>query len=78
MKNISASDANRQFSSVLREVARGEVFTVVSRGKPVATITPCQSDTPLRKAAKEVLVERLKSQSSKGARNWTRSELYDR
>ena len=40
MKTISASDAHRHFSNVLRDVATGEVITVVSRGKPFATISP--------------------------------------
>lgn len=78
MRTVSASDANRQFSSVLREVAQGEVFTVVSRGKPVATIAPSQLNTPLRNAAREALMKRLKSQSSSGERSWTRDELYER
>ena len=40
MKTISAGDANRHFSNLLRDVATGEVITVLSRGKPVATISP--------------------------------------
>ena len=40
MRTVTAADANRQFSSVLREVSQGETFTVVSRGRPVATISP--------------------------------------
>ena len=43
MKTITASEANRQFSSVLREVSRGQVFTVQSRGKPVAAIMPIKA-----------------------------------
>lgn len=39
MKSISAAEANRHFSSVLREVSRGAQITVTSRGKPVATIS---------------------------------------
>lgn len=36
MATISASEANRSFSSLLRQVAQGERFTVLSRGRPVA------------------------------------------
>jgi len=43
MKTISAGDANRHFSNLLREVATGEVITVFLRGKPVATIAPARS-----------------------------------
>ncbi|MBU1666080.1 MAG: type II toxin-antitoxin system Phd/YefM family antitoxin [Gammaproteobacteria bacterium] len=38
MKTVTAAEANRQFSRVLREIGQGETFTVLSRGKAVATI----------------------------------------
>ena len=37
---VSASEANRSFSSLLRQVAQGQRFTVLSHGRPVATIVP--------------------------------------
>jgi prevent-host-death family protein len=77
MKTISAGDANRHFSKLLREVATGEVITVLSRGKPVATIAPARSDSSDREAAKLNLLERLGQQKPIGARNWTRAELYE-
>jgi len=40
MKTVSVADANRHFSSVLLDVAGGQVVTVLSRGKPVAIIGP--------------------------------------
>lgn len=75
MKTMTAGDANRQFSSVLREVAQGEVITVVSRGKPVATITPAERSKQ-RLSAKNALLERLRQQKAEGSRDWTRAELY--
>ncbi|MBI5438920.1 MAG: type II toxin-antitoxin system prevent-host-death family antitoxin [Nitrosomonadales bacterium] len=77
MKTVTASDANRQFSSVLREVAHGEVITVVSRGKPVATISPAKAANAQRSAAKLTLLKRLNRQAATGARNWNRNELYE-
>jgi prevent-host-death family protein len=77
MKTVTAADANRQFSRVLREVAQGEVFTVVSRGKPVATIGPAHKTEATRHTPKETLMARLRSQSVTGARTWTRDELYE-
>lgn len=77
MKTVTASDANRQFSSVLREVAHGEIITVVSRGKPVATISPAKAANAQRNAAKMTLLKRLNSQKITGARNWNRDELYE-
>jgi prevent-host-death family protein len=77
MKTISAGDANRHFSSLLRDVATGEVITVLSRGKPVATIAPARSGNGEREAAKLNLLARLRQQITSGSRNWTRNELYE-
>lgn len=77
MKSISAGDANRHFSKLLRQVAEGEVVTVLSRGKPVATISPTHSASNEREAAKINLFKRLRQQVSRGDRNWTRDELYE-
>jgi len=76
MKTVTAADANRQFSRVLREAAQGEVFVVVSRGKPVATIGPAKTDAQ-RHTGKEALLARLRSQTVTGARTWSRDELYE-
>lgn len=77
MKIVTAADANRQFSSVLRDVASGQVVTVVSRGKPVATIGPVQANSRQRQAAKEDLLDRLNRQPALGQRDWARDELYE-
>lgn len=39
-KAISAADANRRFSELLRTVKKGGSVVVTSHGKPVAKITP--------------------------------------
>jgi prevent-host-death family protein len=77
VKTIAAGDANRQFSSLLREAARGEVITVLSRGKAVATIGPARSASGEREAAKLTLLQRLRQQQPTGTRNWTRDDLYE-
>ena len=77
MKTISAGDANRHFSNLLRDVATGEVITVLSRGKPVATISPAYSGCSEREAAKLDLLGRLRQQKSSGTRNWSRDDLYE-
>lgn len=77
MRTVSAAEANRQFSSVLREVAQGETFTVLSRGKPVATISSAKLEDAQRRSAKTSLMTRLHAQASTGSRNWTRDELYE-
>lgn len=77
MRTVTAADANREFSRVLREVAQGETFTVVSRGRAVATIAPVKSGAGSRQAARALLLARLREQTTSGVRNWTRDELYD-
>ena len=78
MKSISAAEANRHFSALLREVSRGVQITVTSRGKPVATISPAdQVERRERVAAKRALLSRLRAAPAVGARNWSRDELYE-
>lgn len=76
MKTISAGDANRHFSTLLRDVATGQVITVLSRGKPVATIAPAHAGDGERESAKLDLLGRLRQQQATGDRKWTRDELY--
>jgi len=77
MQTIRAVDANRNFSNVLKQVSQGEEFLVISRGKPVATITPVKKADDTQVAARELLLKRLRHQQPVGARNWTRDELYE-
>jgi prevent-host-death family protein len=75
---VSASEANRSFSSLLRQVAQGQRFTVLSHGRPVATLAPADATTSSRSAARRALLTRLTSQSATGEpRSWRRDELYD-
>ena len=77
MKTIKSSEANRYFSRMLREVAQGEAYTILSRGRVVATVIPASSSAIQRRKAKSDLLKRLNSQPITGKREWTREELYD-
>lgn len=77
MKIITAADANRGFSSLLREVRKGEEVTILSRGTPVAKITSVNASALQKNAMKNHLLSRLKTQDLTGSRNWTRDELYE-
>lgn len=77
MKTVTASEANRHFSRLLREAARGETISVISRGKTVATLAPVDEQHALRQKARQALLERLKAAEATGARAWRRDELYD-
>lgn len=75
---VSASEANRSFSSLLRQVAQGRRFTVLSHGRPVATIGPAEEATASRGASRGALLARLAKQPATGApRSWRRDDLYD-
>jgi prevent-host-death family protein len=75
MRQVSATEANREFSAILRQVRSGESVTVTSKGEPVALITPAVP-RPAQEEAKAALLDRLRSQASQGLR-WRRDELYD-
>lgn len=77
MKTITAADANRQFSSVLRRVSQGEAFVVTSRGKSVATIAPVRPAGAWSRGARRSLFQRLQSQPVTGPVAWSREELYE-
>ena len=77
-KAISAADANRNFSQLLREVREGRSYVVTSHGRPVARISPIDSKTEQRETAKVALLKRLRSQPVIKIGRWTRDELYNR
>jgi prevent-host-death family protein len=76
---VSATDANRCFSVLLRRVCEeGQSFTVTSQGEHVARLLPCTPADAGRLAARHALLRRLADQPAIDARPWTREELYDR
>ena len=78
MATISASEANRSFSSLLRQVAQGERFTVLSRGRPVAVISPPAAPDGEWRKPRRLLLDRLSSQPWLAPRQaWRRADLYD-
>jgi prevent-host-death family protein len=76
MKTVTAANANRGFSSLLREVQNGEEITILSRGTPVARIISVNSGALPKNEMKKILLSRLKAQGVTGFQNWTRDELY--
>jgi prevent-host-death family protein len=75
-KAVSAADANRRFSELLRTVKKGGSVVVTSHGKPVARITPVE-DERTAEGARSALFARLRSERAVNAGRWTRDELYD-
>ncbi len=75
--SISAAEANRHFSHLLREVREGRSFIVTAHGKPVAKIIPFDDDDEVRGKAKAALLARLKATPAIDVGPWKRDELYD-
>jgi prevent-host-death family protein len=76
-QSISAADANRNFSSVLRAVRQGDSYVVTNHGKPVARIVPAGRHEAVASAARELLLKRLAAQPVTDIGRWSRDELYE-
>ena len=74
---ISAANANRNFSQILRSVREGSTYVVMSHGKPVAKIVPIGKADKVAAGEREALLERLESEPVTLAGRWTRDELYE-
>lgn len=74
---VSAADANRRFSLLLRGVREGHSYVVTSHGKPVARIIPAGKHDGVATSARATLLSRLEKQSVMNAGRWTRDELYE-
>jgi prevent-host-death family protein len=76
-KTVSAADANRRFSEILRIVKTGRSVVVTSHGKPVARISPAIGEDRSAESARSALLSRLRRERVVKAGRWTRDELYD-
>lgn len=75
---VTAADANRNFSQILRHVREGRSYVVTSHGVPVARITPTTQDSAVMTAAKESLMTRLQRQPvGVLEERWSRDDLYE-
>jgi prevent-host-death family protein len=76
-KAISAADANRKFSELLRNVREGQSYVVTSHGRAVARIAPVQQERTSAARALSSLLSRLRSERAVKIGRWKREELYD-
>lgn len=76
-KAISAADANRKFSQLLREVREGRTYVVTSHGRPVARIAPVTEQR--NSQAKAALLTHLEAQPvrRRPIGRWKRDDLYE-
>jgi prevent-host-death family protein len=76
-ETVSAADANRRFSFLLRGVREGRRYVVTSHGKPVARLIPAGRNDEFAASARSTLLSRLEGQPIIDAGRWTRDELYE-
>ena len=75
-KAVSAADANRNLSQLLRGVRRGRSYLVTSHGKPIARLVPTTETNGIAAGARAALLTRLRSQRALDIGRWSRDELY--
>ncbi len=73
---ISAADANRNFSLLLRGVREGHSYVVTSHGRPVARLSPVGKPEDVASSTLAALLSRLEFQPVVQAERWTRDDLY--
>jgi prevent-host-death family protein len=73
-KAISASEASQRFSELLCNVSKGDSFVVMSRGCPVALITPV--DRVSKQGAVQRLLGFVSALPVRHSGAWSRNELY--
>jgi prevent-host-death family protein len=76
-KAVSAADANRKFSKLLRGVREGQSYVVTSHGKAVARIVPVVKNGGVVRGARAALIKRLRSEPVVTIGRWSRDELYE-
>jgi prevent-host-death family protein len=80
MKTVSAAEANRQFSKLIREAAAGEQIVVTSHGRRIVKIIAISDEDDAhaaRRKAKSRLLARLTSQPFEAGVPWSREDLYE-
>jgi prevent-host-death family protein len=76
-KVISAADANRNFSKLLREVREGHSYVITNHGRPVARIIPAYDHVESEGHGRAALLERLRSEPVVNIGPWSRHESYE-
>jgi prevent-host-death family protein len=79
-RHVSAAQANREFSKLLRAAQAGETVIVTSRGKPVAEIRPVETARrDMDKKQQDFLefLDDLKKRPALNLPRMTRDDFYD-
>jgi len=78
MKRVTATEANRHFSEILKKASEGEEIQIESRGKLIAELTPVRKADKSQLSARQCLFERLRKSETVVVGDWSREDLYDR
>jgi prevent-host-death family protein len=76
-ETVSAAEAGRKFSLLLRGVREGRSYVVTSHGKPIARVIPADKREVVATSVHAMLLSRLEKQTVVEAVRWTRDELYE-
>lgn len=74
-RTISANEAKRRFSELLREVTEGRSFTVMSLGRPLARVLPVDQDQERRSVDR--LLKFVGGLPVRHTGAWSRDDLYE-
>lgn len=77
---VSAQDANRRFSEILKAATEGKTVTITKHGEPVATMVRYEDPTvrERRAAAQARLVALMRQGGHLGGDDFDRDSLYER
>ncbi len=76
-QTVSATDANRKFSLILRGVRAGHSYVVTNHGQPIARIIPAETHARVVSGAHAALLSRLERQPVVPVGHWTRNQFYE-
>lgn len=78
MKTVSSTEANRSFSKLLAQAAKGEAIGITVRGRLVARLVPGDDDNDVAlEIRRREHMERLRRQPVKNLPRFSRDEMYD-
>lgn len=76
-KAVTAADANREFSKLIKAVKKGTSFVVTLHGEPIAKIIPIDKDLRGAERKKAAFLEYLRNKPVIDIGPWNRDELYE-
>jgi antitoxin (DNA-binding transcriptional repressor) of toxin-antitoxin stability system len=77
MITATKSQVRKYFGEMMEQVSRGTTITILSKGRPVATINPVRQNLDKEMATKK-LYDHMAQIESTGIEKWKREDLYER